>query len=99
MSTVGPPFKTEEIWTSKDLFIYGKYLIYKGCALPMSLKKVCKTTRLSNEDYPTLESPLSSLTANLSAAIASSSRPNLSYFNYLLECIATLQIFFRTTYR
>lgn len=60
LNNIGPPLKIEETWTSRDLFIYGKYIIYKKASLPLYGKRVCRMFRMSNEDYPTLEFTISS---------------------------------------
>nr|QMP81799.1 RNA-dependent RNA polymerase [Hemipteran rhabdo-related virus OKIAV30] len=70
LETIGPPLKLEETWSSSNLYVYGKYIILNGTPLPMSLKRICKMTSLSNEGIPTLESALSSITANASAALS-----------------------------
>ncbi|EFN64915.1 Large structural protein, partial [Camponotus floridanus] len=75
LSYVGPPLKMEETWTSRDFFVYGKYLIWKGAPFPMYGKRICRMFRMSNEDFPTLEPTISSLTANLSSATAYSFDP------------------------
>ncbi|UOS86047.1 RdRp [Hymenopteran rhabdo-related virus] len=98
LSKVGPPLKLEETWTSRDLFIYGKYMIYKGAPLPMYGKRICRMFRLSNEDFPTLESTLSSLTANYSSALACSHHPGFLYFIYTAEAIGAIQLFLRSSY-
>lgn len=59
LSHIGPPLKPEETWTSFDLFVYGKYIIYKGAALCTASKRLARMFQFSNEDFPTLESSLS----------------------------------------
>lgn len=98
LSQIGPPLKMEETWTSRDLFVYGKYLIFKGTPLPMYGKRICRMFRLSNEDYPTMESAISSLSANLSAAYAYSMAPHNIYFLYLVELIGLFQLSLRSSY-
>lgn len=98
LSRIGLPLKKEETWTSRELFVYGKYLVLNGSALPMYGKRVCRMFRLSNEDYPTIESTISSLTANYSAAVATSYDPGILLFLYYIELIGTLQLFIRSAY-
>ncbi|UHR49895.1 MAG: RNA-dependent RNA polymerase [Hangzhou rhabdovirus 1] len=95
---VGPPLKLEETWTSRFLFVYGKYTIYKSVSLPMSLKRIARIFRLSNEDYPTLESTISSQTANLSAAVGSRNSVGPCFQVYANELVGTLQLFFTSPY-
>ena len=98
LATIGPPLKTEETWTSRDFFVYGKYLIWRGNPLPMYAKRICRMFRLSNEDFPTLESTISSLTANFSSALAYSYDPGYLLFLYYTELIGTYQLFFQSAY-
>ncbi|ALU09129.1 RNA-dependent RNA polymerase [Gammahymrhavirus longicaudata] len=89
---IGPPIKPSESWTSSTLFIYGKFPILNGCPLSMSMKKACRMFPFSNEGYPTLESGLSSISANLTAACNSSLQPDLIYLVYAIqsiECVKT----------
>ncbi|QWT43296.1 putative large polymerase protein [Alphahymrhavirus distinguendus] len=95
---VGPPLKMEETWTSEHLFVYGKYMIHKGASLPTYGKRICRMFRLSNEDYPTLESTLSSLSANLSSAMACSWDPGVLYFIYCMEAVGSIQLFLRGSF-
>nr|QMP82181.1 RNA-dependent RNA polymerase [Coleopteran rhabdo-related virus OKIAV20] len=64
ISDLGPPLKREETWESSQLFLYGKFPIFKGVPLSMSLKKMSRMMRTSNEGFPTLESSLSALAAS-----------------------------------
>lgn len=98
LSKIGPPLKVEETWISRDLYLYGKYPIYKGAALTMSLKKSCRMFRSCNEDYPTIESSLSSLAANLFAAVASDNFTQHIFFTYLVELIGLFQCNLRKPY-
>lgn len=95
---VGPPLKMEETWTSECLFIYGKYIMLDGAPLETYAKRICRMFRMSNEDYPTLESALSSLTANLSSALACSHSPHHLYFIYCIELTGLFQLYFRKAY-
>uniref|UniRef100_A0AAU8HXH5 RNA-directed RNA polymerase n=1 Tax=Odorous house ant virus 2 TaxID=3231628 RepID=A0AAU8HXH5_9VIRU len=96
--TTGPPLKLEETWASRDLFVYGKYIIYKEVPMPMSGKRIARIFRLSNEDYPTIESALSSATANLTAALANSVSIGPLMVLYLAEVVGILQLNFRSAY-
>nr|DBA44337.1 TPA_asm: RdRp [Cotesiavirus rhabdovi] len=95
---VGPPLKLEETWISRSTYIYGKYFIHNGAPLPSSLKRFMRMFKLSNEDYATAESTLSSLTANISSAYASSFDPANYYFIYMSEVVGALQLWFRGQY-
>lgn len=95
---IGPPLKLEETWASSDLYLYGKYPMYRGASYPMSLKKACRAFKNSNEDYPTVESTLSSLAANMFGGLASDITFKHLYTCYLMEVIGTLQRFFSTSY-
>ena len=95
---IEPPLKVEETWTSRDLYIYGKNIIYKASPLPTSGKRVCRMIRLSNEDYPTLESTISSLTANLTSAISCHYTPSVFYYIYCSESVGAFQLFLNSAY-
>lgn len=98
LSVIGPPLKLEETWTSKDLFIYGKYFIYKGVALESSYKRICRMFKMSNEDFPTVESAVSSMTANVSAALSCSASIGSEYFIYVSELVGLFQLYLTATY-
>ncbi|APG78710.1 RNA-dependent RNA polymerase [Hubei rhabdo-like virus 1] len=98
LKKIGPPLKVEETWTSEKLFVYGKYTIYDGAALPMTLKRAIRIFRLSNEDFPTIESTLSSQTANLSAAVSSRDSVGHLYYVYAAEAVGALQLYLTTSY-
>lgn len=68
LNYIGPPLKLEESWSSSKFFIYGKFPVYDGQPLGMSLKKICRLMRLTNEGMLNLDSTLSSISANASAA-------------------------------
>lgn len=93
LKVVGPPLKVEETWTSADLFIYGKYVIYKGCPLETSYKRLCRMFKMSNEDFPTMESAISSMTANVSSALGCSVAIGSEFFIYLTELTGLIQLF------
>ncbi|UDL13993.1 MAG: RNA dependent RNA polymerase [Xiangshan rhabdo-like virus 3] len=98
LSKAGPPLKMEETWTSRDLYVYGKYIMFKGAPLPTYAKRLCRMFKLSNEDFPTMESALSSLTANLSSALACHYHPGVLYYLYLTEVTSLFQSSFRSSY-
>jgi hypothetical protein len=50
LTMIGPPLKREETWDSSNFFIYGKYPVLFGEPMSMSLKKICRTMRLTNEN-------------------------------------------------
>nr|DBA44345.1 TPA_asm: RdRp [Alphahymrhavirus sp. 'ectemnius'] len=97
LAHIGPPLKLEETWASRDLYIYGKYIIYRGAPLTMSLKRLIRMFRLSNEDYPTMEAAISSLSANLTSALASDCCIGSLLISYFSELIAAIQLGFRNT--
>ncbi|WAL01514.1 replication/transcription [Electric ant rhabdovirus] len=98
LGKIGPPLKLEETWTSKDLFVYGKYIIYKGTPLPTSGKRIARMFRLSNEDYPTIESAISSATANLTAALSCNINIGPLFILYLSEIVGIFQLGLRSKY-
>nr|QMP82220.1 RNA-dependent RNA polymerase [Lepidopteran rhabdo-related virus OKIAV32] len=98
LAVIGPSLKLEETWISTDFFLYGKYPIYKGSAVCMSMKKACRMFRGCNEDYPTVESSLSSLAANLYSAVSSDHVTQPLYLLYLIEAVGLFQINIRRPY-
>lgn len=92
LSLIGPPLKLEETWSSSCFFIYGKYPVYKGAPLSMSLKKLCRTMRLTNEGLQNLESTLSSIAANACAATQSDFNPHISYLISMFESSGALEL-------
>lgn len=92
LSQVGPPLKLEETWSSSNLYIYGKNMIFKGVPLEMWMKRICRMFPLSNEGYPVLETSLSSLTANCSSAIFKSTDSLTIYFIYLVSVLETFYL-------
>lgn len=93
LAKIGPPLKLEETWTSEDLFIYGKYVIYKGTAIETSYKRLLRMFKMSNEDFPTIESAISSMTANISSALSCSTTVNSEYYIYCTELVGLFQLF------
>lgn len=89
---IGPPLKMEETWSSSHFFIYGKFPVYLGKPKSMSLKKLCRTMRLTNEGFQNLESTLSSITANASAATGSDNDPIIPYIIGTLESLGAIRL-------
>lgn len=89
---IGPPLKMEETWSSSHFFIYGKFPVYLGKPKSMSLKKLCRTMRLTNEGFQNLESTLSSITANASAATGSDHDPIIPYIIGTLESLGAIRL-------
>lgn len=79
LKLIGPPLKKEETWSSSSLFIYGKFIIYNGCPLSLSQKKLCRYFPMSNEGFPTIETAISSISANCSAASSSDISPIIPF--------------------
>lgn len=79
LKLIGPPLKKEETWSSSSLFIYGKFIIYNGCPLSLSQKKICRFFPMSNEGFPTIETAISSIAANCSAACSSDISPIIPF--------------------
>lgn len=75
LKTIGPPMKLEESWSSSLFFTYGKFPILKGVPLSMSLKRISRCDHLNNEGIPSLDSVLSSITANTTSAVSMSKNP------------------------
>ncbi|AJG39134.1 RNA-dependent RNA polymerase [Shuangao Bedbug Virus 2] len=89
---IGPPLKFEETWISSQFFIYGKYPVYLGVPLPMSLKRLCRTMRLTNEFFINLESTLSSISANASAATSSCHDPFIPFLISKFESFGAIML-------
>nr|UYL86293.1 MAG: RNA-dependent RNA polymerase [Rhabdoviridae sp.] len=90
LSKFGPPLKTEETWNSSHLFMYGKFPVLQGNPQCMSMKKLCRAFELSNEGVITCETALSSITANISAGVASDFTPIISTMLYYVMCCSAL---------
>nr|UDL13988.1 MAG: RNA dependent RNA polymerase [Xiangshan rhabdo-like virus 2] len=90
LSLIGPPLKLEETWSSSGFFTYGKFAVFKGTPLSMSLKKVCRTMRLTNEGLQNLESTLSSISANAAAASSSDLDPVIPFIIGKFETLAAI---------
>lgn len=92
ISDLGPPLKREETWESTTLFMYGKYPIFKGCPQPLSLKKISRFMRCSNEGFPTIDSSLSSLSAGFFDASWMEHTPIIPCICYTFEVINSLKL-------
>ncbi|AJG39131.1 RNA-dependent RNA polymerase [Shayang Fly Virus 3] len=84
LKLIGPPLKREETWSSSNLFIYGKVMFLNGCPLTMSQKKICRMFPMSNEGFPTIETAISSLSANCSSSCSSDINPIIPFIMYSL---------------
>lgn len=82
LKLIGPPLKREETWSSSNLFIYGKVMFLNGCPLSMSQKKICRMFPMSNEGFPTIETAISSLSANCSSSCSSDTNPIIPFVIY-----------------
>lgn len=92
LSYIGPPLKVEETWSSSHFFIYGKYPVYQGVPMSLSLKKICRAMRLTNDKLQNLESTCSSITANASAATASDHDPIIPYILGSFETLGAIDL-------
>ncbi|UOS86040.1 RdRp [Hymenopteran rhabdo-related virus 23] len=92
ISDLGPPLKREETWESTNLFMYGKYPIYKGCPQPLSLKKISRLMRCSNEGFPTIDSSLSSLSAGFFDSSWMDHSPLIPCLCYTFEVMNSLDL-------
>nr|QEM39095.1 RNA-dependent RNA polymerase [Guadeloupe Culex rhabdovirus]QEM39110.1 RNA-dependent RNA polymerase [Guadeloupe Culex rhabdovirus] len=92
LSLIGPPLKPEETWTSSNFFAYGKFPVLKGEPLSQSLKKIIKTTRMTNEGLQNLSSTLSSITANASAATEADTCPVIPYMIAAFESSCAIEL-------
>jgi hypothetical protein len=52
---VGLMVNPDETAISRNVAIYGKYILYKGSFMPQALKRISRTLPDVNEIYPTLE--------------------------------------------
>nr|DAZ90400.1 TPA_asm: RNA-dependent RNA polymerase [Chalcocoris rutilans mononega-like virus 1] len=97
LKKIGPPLKSEETWSSSNYFIYGKYPIWKGVPLSLSMKKICRLYDISNEGIPTLETSLSSLAANTAASINSDVYPWSQLYIYLLTLRESIEVYLKNS--
>ncbi|DBA36780.1 TPA_asm: L [Populus betacytorhabdovirus 1] len=82
---LGLPLKTLESWKSESLFLYGKYPVFKGVPLSMSLKKICRCFPFSNDDNMTIDNVLGSIFTNAQAASMSELSLTIPYIVGLQE--------------
>lgn len=92
LSMLGPPLKPEETWSSSNFFAYGKFPVLKGEPLSQSIKKIVKTSRMTNEGMQNLGSTLSSITANASAATEADLSPVIPFFMATFEASCAIQL-------
>nr|WPR18824.1 MAG: RNA-dependent RNA polymerase [Rhabdoviridae-like virus 2] len=90
ISDLGPPLKREETWESTVTYLYGKFPIFKGCPQPMSLKKISRLMKCSNEGFPTMDSSLSSLSAGFFDSSWMDYSPLIPCICYTFEVINSL---------
>ncbi|WPV62811.1 MAG: RNA-dependent RNA polymerase [Wenzhou bat rhabdovirus 2] len=75
------PIKSEETWSSSELFAYGKDLYYRGRRLGLRFKRASRTCFLVNEGYPSLTDYIGSLA---SAIITLNEECNSSLIPWIL---------------
>lgn len=92
LSTIGPPIKLDESWSSSRFLTYGKFPILSGVPLSMSLKRLSRCSRLNNDGLVNLDSVLSSLSANASAAISLSKNPITPLLLIYMETLAAINL-------
>ncbi|UUG74123.1 MAG: RNA-dependent RNA polymerase [XiangYun mono-chu-like virus 11] len=92
LSSIGPPLKPEETWSSSNFFTYGKYAVWKGGPLTLAMKLLMKMARMTNEGLQNLSSTLSSMTANCTAATEADTSPLIAYLICALECSVATEI-------
>ncbi|DAZ90707.1 TPA_asm: polyprotein [Didymochlaena virus 1] len=77
------PIKLRETWISCRLFMYGKYMMLDGQALPQWNKKILRSYALSNEGTLTISGVIGTIATNLAAAASVSEHPDVMYVIYL----------------
>ncbi|CAH2618932.1 L RNA-dependent RNA polymerase [Tree fern varicosa-like virus] len=77
------PIKLRETWTSCRLFMYGKYMMLDGQALPQWNKKILRSYALSNEGALTISGVIGTIATNMAAAASVSEHPDVMYAIYL----------------
>lgn len=96
LRTIGPPMKLEESWSSSLFFTYGKYPVLKGVPLSMSLKRISRCGHLNNQGILSLDSVLSSITANTASAISMSKNPLTPVLVSALESYSAVLRYLKT---
>ncbi|UHK03170.1 MAG: RNA-dependent RNA polymerase [Hangzhou rhabdovirus 2] len=87
---INQTLKREETWASDCISTYGKDLRENGALLPFSMKRISRASGFCNENFPTLENALSSISSAGEAAnyYSVSIQPSLcltlcmSYYTY-----------------
>lgn len=95
---IGPPLKLSESWSSSKMFLYGKFPILSGVPLSMSLKREVRFMSLDNENFPTLDSSLSSLMANVQSACNFSTDIRIPFYLYSKESSLSIMTYHRFNY-
>lgn len=95
LSMFGPPLKMEETWSSSNFFSCGKLAVLKGIPMSMSLKKICRSNRLTNEGVQSLGATLSSIAAN---ATSSDSDPIIPFVIGRLVRIGAFRLHLNTPF-
>ncbi|DBA36990.1 TPA_asm: L [Conopholis alphacytorhabdovirus 1] len=78
-NSLGLPLKPLETWISEDLFVYGKYPVWKGVPLTMDLKKIMRIFPFSNQELMTTENILNTIAGNAQAATQAAPHLGVSY--------------------
>ncbi|DBA37027.1 TPA_asm: L [Garlic alphacytorhabdovirus 1] len=76
---LGLPLKPLETWISEDLFVYGKYPIWRGVPMSMDLKKIMRIFPFSNLEIMTVENILNTIAGNSQAASQSAPHLGIAY--------------------
>nr|QMP82342.1 RNA-dependent RNA polymerase [Coleopteran rhabdo-related virus OKIAV29] len=95
---IGPPLKLEETWSSSNFFIYGKYPVLKGIPLTVSLKRLIRASRMTNEDLQTLEATLSSIAANAASATQNDLDPIIPFVVSNFETAGAIDLHINTPF-
>ncbi|ATS17313.1 RNA-dependent RNA polymerase [Cabbage cytorhabdovirus 1] len=78
-NSLGLPLKPLETWISEDLFVYGKYPVWKGVPLSMDIKKIMRIFSNSNQEMMTAENMFNTVGGNAQAATQASPVLGVSY--------------------
>ncbi|KAI0985370.1 hypothetical protein GJ496_010108 [Pomphorhynchus laevis] len=84
-SRIGLPLKMEETWVSESTFSYGKFMIFKGSALPTSLKRASSFRPYSSENIPTLDNSISTISANGMSMFMNDLKADMALISTILE--------------
>ncbi|DAF42290.1 TPA_asm: L [Asclepias syriaca virus 1] len=88
---LGLPLKPLETWASENLFLYGKYPIWKGLPMTMDLKRIMRIFPFSNIDVMTIENMLNTVSGSATAATLSAPCVAVSYITGLLMLSYTIR--------